>query len=220
MNNSNTAHGIGPARFTAGPTTGAPVVSTSIGHSTRGTSVPSQQAYGASQRAMPRPAQLETRRTNCPRVWRKYLQRGQPRPNNTSSPSAGTNDRGKLSSSAGHHGAGTCDADSDANREPWPHRLIAVVAHDGVDLLMIESRGDIPDRRDRGVILDCVREHDDIELSYVWRDKSEPLLWYADALAGSMREELFVRRRVTKTQDQLGLRDADVEWLRPNPVHA
>ena len=62
---------------------------------------------------------------------------------------------------------------------------------DGVDHIVIESQGSRLDGRDRSTILDFAqRSRPSPALSYEWRTKSEPLLRYADALAGVAREYL------------------------------
>jgi hypothetical protein len=69
--------------------------------------------------------------------------------------------------------------------------VIPKVLEDGASLLLIESRGEVQDRRDRGVILDTLNAlHRPGELAYEWRDKSEPLLWLADGICGAVREHL------------------------------
>lgn len=66
--------------------------------------------------------------------------------------------------------------------------LITRLAGDGVDELIIESRGTKGDESDRAVILDRLRELPSCEFLYRWSSKKEVLLWYADALAGASRE--------------------------------
>ena len=80
---------------------------------------------------------------------------------------------------------------------------------EGVGHLVIESRGQREDGRDRSVILNCFRERTAATFSYDWRTKAEPLLWYPDALAGVVREHLtdgqsagfsFLQRNLTVTE--------------------
>ena len=66
------------------------------------------------------------------------------------------------------------------------------VVDDGASLLLIESRGSVEDRRDRGVILDTLNALGRSgELRYEWRDKSEALLWLADGICGAVRQHLL-----------------------------
>lgn len=314
MNDLRKTNSSNPGASKRGPAADCLGASTSTESSMRGTSASRQPADWAHRHAMPRPLQSDTRRCSRPQTPRACTTRGQPRPDNTSSPPAGPNDCRTSPSSNRRHVAATCGAGCDAERESGIHGLVAVVdetfiepadgpvyllaavlladgfsagrafhdavfrpgrvrnfhwsdegpkiqraarqlirqhaagrhlvaqrtsrtgqedarsalmaslvlklAADGIDSLIIESRGRIQDRRDREVILDCIREHHDIEISYGWRDKSEPSLWFADALAGAVREEVFGKPRATSAQDQLGLTAADIEWLPPNPVHA
>lgn len=67
--------------------------------------------------------------------------------------------------------------------------LVKDLARDGVDHLIIESRRPRDDGRDRSVLLDT-RRTSAATFTYDWRTKAEPLLWYADALAGVAREQL------------------------------
>lgn len=73
-----------------------------------------------------------------------------------------------------------------ARAELLPTILAAVVA-EGISHLVIESRGSREDGRDRGVILDSFHATD-VPFTYDWRTKAEPLLWMADAAAGSCRQ--------------------------------
>lgn len=56
--------------------------------------------------------------------------------------------------------------------------------------VVIESRGSREDGRDRSTILDCFRDRTAPAFDYDWRTKAEPLLWYPDALAGIVREQI------------------------------
>ncbi len=70
--------------------------------------------------------------------------------------------------------------------------VVPKIVHDGASLLLIESRGDTEDRRDRGVILDTLNALERPgELAYEWRTKSETLLWLADGVCGAVREHLL-----------------------------
>lgn len=68
--------------------------------------------------------------------------------------------------------------------------LVVDLASYGVGHMIIESRGELEDGRDRSVILDCLHELSISGLTYDWRTKAEPLLSYPDALAGITREQL------------------------------
>lgn len=68
--------------------------------------------------------------------------------------------------------------------------LVVDLASCGVGHMIIESRGELEDGRDRSVILDCLHELTISNLTYDWRTKAEPLLSYPDALAGTTREQL------------------------------
>lgn len=68
--------------------------------------------------------------------------------------------------------------------------LVVDLASHGVSHMIIESRGELEDGRDRSVMLDCLHELTISSLTYDWRTKAEPLLSYPDALAGITRELL------------------------------
>ena len=69
--------------------------------------------------------------------------------------------------------------------------LVAELTNDGVDHLIIESQGSALDGRDRNTILDSFQATSTgPAFTYEWRTKTEPLLWYADALAGIAHEYL------------------------------
>ena len=77
-----------------------------------------------------------------------------------------------------------------ARRELLTH-LVAEVTNDGVDHLIIESQGPDLDGRDRHTILDLSRaDSAGPAFTYEWRTKTEPLLWYPDALAGIAHQYL------------------------------
>ncbi len=87
--------------------------------------------------------------------------------------------------------------------------LVAKLADDGIDHLIIESRGERSDDLDRAVILDGSRQ----QFSYEWRTKSEPLLWFADALAGAAREIIADPSSPGLGSLQAGGFFTGVEWL-------
>lgn len=68
--------------------------------------------------------------------------------------------------------------------------LVPVLLDDGVDDLIIESRTEAQDRRDRATMLDALRAvpHG---LRYRWEPKEEPLLWVADAVCGAVKQYLL-----------------------------
>ena len=88
-----------------------------------------------------------------------------------------------LAQRAGRH------AQTAARAEVLTH-LVAELINEGVGHVIIESRGQREDGRDRSVILNCFRERTVAAFSYDWRTKAEPLLWYPDAIAGVVREHL------------------------------
>jgi len=66
------------------------------------------------------------------------------------------------------------------------------VVQDGASLLLIESRGEVEDRRHRAVILDTLNDLGSSgQLRYEWRTKSESLLWLADGICGAVRQHLL-----------------------------
>jgi hypothetical protein len=70
--------------------------------------------------------------------------------------------------------------------------LLPVLIDDRVDHLIIESRAAAQDGRDKHTILEILRRTETTSaLSYEWRGKGEPLLWIADAIAGSVRDHLL-----------------------------
>ena len=77
-----------------------------------------------------------------------------------------------------------------ATRATLLAELAADLANKGVGHVLIESRGQREDGRDRSVILNFFRERTAPAFSYDWRTKAEPLLWYPDAMAGLAREHL------------------------------
>lgn len=69
--------------------------------------------------------------------------------------------------------------------------LVAELTNDGVDHLIIESQDSALDGRDRNTILSWFEvSSTDPAFTYEWRTKTEPLLWYPDALAGITHEYL------------------------------
>jgi hypothetical protein len=70
--------------------------------------------------------------------------------------------------------------------------LLPLLLEEGVDELLIESRGEaLVDNRDKRVIIGTLQRLGKPKLSYDWRDKSDELLWLADAVCGSVREYLL-----------------------------
>jgi hypothetical protein len=70
--------------------------------------------------------------------------------------------------------------------------LLPLLLNEGVDELLIESRGEaLVDNRDKRVIVGTLQSLGNPTLSYAWRDKSEELLWLADAVCGSIRDYLM-----------------------------
>jgi len=67
--------------------------------------------------------------------------------------------------------------------------LIPLLVSEGVDELLIESRGDRGDNRDRRVIVGTLQDLGEPgAFVYGWRKKTEVLLWPADAVCGAVRE--------------------------------
>ncbi|MDE0376542.1 MAG: hypothetical protein OXK16_11340 [bacterium] len=63
--------------------------------------------------------------------------------------------------------------------------LVAELTNDGVAHVIIESQDSVLDGRDRHTILDSFQaDSTGPPFTYRWGTKTEPLLWYADALAG------------------------------------
>jgi hypothetical protein len=70
--------------------------------------------------------------------------------------------------------------------------LIPRLISDGIDELMIESRGDLHDDRDRRVIVGTLQDLGEPRaFAYRWRTKAEELLWPADAVCGAVRDYLL-----------------------------
>ena len=67
-------------------------------------------------------------------------------------------------------------------------------AADGVDHLSIEGGGDASNQRDRSVILDAFQGDGGVPFRYDWRSKADPVLWIADAVAGSVAAHLLGER--------------------------
>ena len=91
--------------------------------------------------------------------------------------------------------------------------LVAELANDGVRHVVIESRGSREDGRDRATILNCFRERSVATLSYDWRTKVEPLLWYPDAMAGVVREQIINGRSTRFDYLQRTRTVTDVRYL-------
>jgi hypothetical protein len=71
-------------------------------------------------------------------------------------------------------------------------QIVPRIMHDGASRLLIESRGEVEDRRDRAVILDVLNARTASgTLQYEWRTKSEPLIWLADGICGATRQHLL-----------------------------
>jgi uncharacterized membrane protein len=68
--------------------------------------------------------------------------------------------------------------------------LVPLAIADGAQELIIESRATREDDRDRGALIEIVRQSG-AALSYRWEDKREPLLWLADAVCGVVKEYLL-----------------------------
>ncbi|KAA0233129.1 MAG: hypothetical protein EDR02_14460 [Actinobacteria bacterium] len=65
--------------------------------------------------------------------------------------------------------------------------LVPLVVADGAAELIIESRSEREDQRDRQSVIEAMRlaEH---TIRYRWEPKSESLLWVADAVCGAVKE--------------------------------
>ena len=61
-----------------------------------------------------------------------------------------------------------------------------LILKDGVQELLIESRGPDVDVRDRVTILDSLKQARRTDVSYSWHDKTNPELWLADAACGAV----------------------------------
>lgn len=68
--------------------------------------------------------------------------------------------------------------------------LIPLIVSEGASELIIESRSAREDQRDRRSVLEGLRSVPG-DLSYRWDDKTEPLLWVADAVCGAVKEFLL-----------------------------
>jgi hypothetical protein len=88
--------------------------------------------------------------------------------------------------------------------------LSSWAAIEGATHLMIEASDDATIGRDRKALLDRHRELGGVPFAYDWRSKSEPVLWVADAIAGSVGE--FVVNKNAHWFEQL--RDAGAVNLR------
>ena len=65
--------------------------------------------------------------------------------------------------------------------------LLPLIVADGADGLIIESRSDCEDQRDRQWVIEALRTTEGL-VRYWWDAKSEPLLWIADAVCGVAKE--------------------------------
>ena len=63
------------------------------------------------------------------------------------------------------------------------------------------------------MILDNFRERATGALTYDWRTKAEPLLWYADALAGLAREHLTQGQSEGLSRLQRALIVTDIRYV-------
>jgi hypothetical protein len=70
--------------------------------------------------------------------------------------------------------------------EATMHRLIG----DGCAQILIEARNPVQDDRDRALILDVLRAYRSHDVVYEWRQKSDELLWIADAIGGAVHDHL------------------------------
>jgi hypothetical protein len=68
--------------------------------------------------------------------------------------------------------------------------LVPLVIADGAGELIIESRSDREDQRDRRSVIDAIHRAGRA-IPYRWETKSEPLLWVADAVCGAVKEYLL-----------------------------
>jgi hypothetical protein len=69
--------------------------------------------------------------------------------------------------------------------------IVEDLVADGCERLVIESRSEAQDGRDRAQILDTLRGLPGSPvLAYEWRGKDEPSLWIADTICGVVREHL------------------------------
>jgi hypothetical protein len=78
---------------------------------------------------------------------------------------------------------------TEAARASTLREVVVQLVADGVDDLVIESRDRSGDRRDRGVILDVLRDLGTPgAIAYTWRPKkADRLLWLADGVCGAVR---------------------------------
>lgn len=68
--------------------------------------------------------------------------------------------------------------------------LIPLLTAEGATELIIESRSEPEDGRDRQHLIDIMRDLDDGP-TYRWEPKQERLLWIADAICGAIKEYLL-----------------------------
>lgn len=70
--------------------------------------------------------------------------------------------------------------------------IVPRLVSEGASRLLIEARGPIEDARDRAVILDTLNDLNAAgAFAYEWHNKTEPLVWLADAVCGAVREYLI-----------------------------
>ena len=106
----------------------------------------------------------------------------------------------------------------DARRKLLAH-LVAELLNHRVDHVVIES-SQVPanDGRDRDTILDSLRaDSANRTFTYDWRAKTEPLVWYPDALAGVAHE--FLADRQTHHFQRLQRAEVITEIHYPNSDH-
>ena len=68
--------------------------------------------------------------------------------------------------------------------------LLPMIVADGAEELIIESRSTREDQRDRQSVIEALRGVETV-ISYRWDQKTEPLLWVADAVCGVVKEYLL-----------------------------
>lgn len=107
-----------------------------------------------------------------------------------------------------------------ATRATLLAQLATELSEEGVEHVVIESRGQREDGRDRSAILDCFRGRPAPTFNYDWRTKAEPLLWYPDALAGTARELLTGGQSAGFSFLQSTLTDTNVYYVTDRSMHA
>jgi hypothetical protein len=69
--------------------------------------------------------------------------------------------------------------------------LLPLVVAEGAEELVIESRSDPEDQRDRGSVIEALRQTEGATITYRWEPKAERVLWVADAICGAVKEYLL-----------------------------